>query len=53
MAVRVYAAVWAAVLSAGALAPPGSFTLEEAYRLAEEAHPFPGPAEDGRPRDDS
>lgn len=39
MAVRVFAALWVAVLSAGAVAQPRSFTLDEAYRLAEEAHP--------------
>ena len=39
MVVRVCAALWAAVLSASALAQPRSFTIEEAYRLAEEAHP--------------
>lgn len=45
MAVRVCAALWAAVLSASALAQPRSFTIEEAYRVAEEAHPSARTAE--------
>lgn len=39
MAARILAGIFIAFLAAGAAAQPRSLTLEEAYRLAEDAHP--------------
>ena len=39
MAARILAGNFIALLAAGAIAQPGSLTLEEAYRLAEQTHP--------------
>ena len=39
MAVRALAGICIAIFAAGAFAQPGTLTVEEAYRLAEAAHP--------------